>query len=96
MISVGVKDLKNQLSRYLQFVKNGERVIITEHNRIIAELSLPKSEQKENSVQEQLEKLKAEGKVVLAKRNISLAQLPSASPRVEWKEIYSSTREDRY
>jgi prevent-host-death family protein len=39
MITVGVKDLKNQLSQYLQYVKHGEKIVITEHNRVIAEIS---------------------------------------------------------
>ncbi len=88
--------MKNQLSQYLQFVKSGERVIITEHNKIIAELSLPRTESKESSVEQELQKLKDSGKVILAKRNISLAQLPSSSVEVDWKGIYSSSREDRY
>ena len=42
MIAVGIRDLKNQLSQYLKHVKMGERVLITEHNKVIAEISLPK------------------------------------------------------
>jgi prevent-host-death family protein len=44
MLMVGVRDLKNQLSQYLQYVKDGEKVIITEHNKIIAEISVPVQE----------------------------------------------------
>lgn len=44
MIAVGVRDLKNQLSQYLQYVKRGERVYITEYNKVISEISLPKEE----------------------------------------------------
>ena len=44
MITVGIRDLKNQLSLYLQYVKNGEKVIITEHNKVIAEISIPEKE----------------------------------------------------
>ena len=44
MITVGVRDLKNQLSQYLQYVKRGEKIIITEHNRVIAEISSPSNE----------------------------------------------------
>jgi antitoxin (DNA-binding transcriptional repressor) of toxin-antitoxin stability system len=43
MIAVGVKGLKNQLSQYLQYVKDGEKIIITEHNRIIAEIIVPEN-----------------------------------------------------
>jgi len=38
MITVGIKDLKNQLSRYLSFVKKGEDVLITERDKVIARI----------------------------------------------------------
>ncbi len=96
MISVGVRDLKNQLSQYLQYVKSGERVIITEHNRIIAELSLPREETTTVSIEEELERLSSMGKVILAARNGSVTKLPKTTTDLDWKEIYSATREDRF
>jgi len=63
MIAVGVRDLKNQLSQYLQYVKHGEKVFITEHNRVIAEISLPKEEISNTDVEIELEKLTATGKI---------------------------------
>jgi prevent-host-death family protein len=65
MITVGVRDLKNQLSQYLRYVKDGEKVIVTEHNRIIAEIIVP--EKKNTSIEEKFEQLKREGKMILAK-----------------------------
>ena len=56
MIAVGVRDLKNQLSQYLQYVKHGEKVFITEHNRVIAEISLPKEELSNTDIEIELEK----------------------------------------
>jgi prevent-host-death family protein len=41
MTSVGVRELKGQLSRYLKRVKRGERLAITERGRLIAVLSAP-------------------------------------------------------
>lgn len=38
-IEVGVRDLKNNLSRYLDRVQGGEEVIVTEHGRPVARLS---------------------------------------------------------
>lgn len=38
MISVGIKDLKNQLSRYLSFVKQGEDVLITDRGKAVARI----------------------------------------------------------
>lgn len=37
--SVGVRELKNQLSRYLDRVKAGEEITVTEHGRPIARLT---------------------------------------------------------
>lgn len=96
MISVGVRDLKNQLSRYLQYVKKGERVVITEHKRIIAELSPPREETSLVSVEEKLKHLSSEGKVVLADRNRSIAQIPETSPDLNWRDIYTAVREDSF
>lgn len=36
---VGVRDLKNNLSRFLDRVKRGEEIIVTEHGRPVARLS---------------------------------------------------------
>ncbi|MGI8591141.1 MAG: type II toxin-antitoxin system Phd/YefM family antitoxin, partial [Nakamurella sp.] len=36
---VGVRDLKNRLSAYLDLVKSGQDIVVTEHGRPIARLS---------------------------------------------------------
>ena len=92
---MGVKDLKNQLSQYLQYVKNGERVIITEHNKIIAEISVPKNEVKSSTLEEKLEMLSKEGSIITAKRNKSCVDLPEIKEKLDWKSIYNEIREDR-
>jgi antitoxin (DNA-binding transcriptional repressor) of toxin-antitoxin stability system len=38
MISIGVRDLKNQLSHFLRRVQAGESVLVTDHGRVVAEL----------------------------------------------------------
>ncbi|MBW1863183.1 MAG: type II toxin-antitoxin system prevent-host-death family antitoxin [Deltaproteobacteria bacterium] len=38
MITAGIRDLKNQLSRYLSFVKRGEDVLVTERGKVIARI----------------------------------------------------------
>jgi len=74
MITVGVRDLKNQLSQYLQYIKRGEKIIITEHNRVIAEISSPLKEVLDTDVQIILEKLTAEGKLIKAKKTLLFNQ----------------------
>ncbi len=93
MITVGVRDLKNQLSQYLQYVKNGEKVVITEHNRVIAEISSPSKEVSNTDVEIELEKLAAAGKLIKAKRNNSI-QLKAETPSgIDWISVYKENRE---
>ena len=41
MRAVGIRELKNRLSEYLRQVQNGERVLVTDRGRVIAELRPP-------------------------------------------------------
>ena len=41
MISVGVRELKNRLSRYLRMVRAGEEILITDRGEAVAELRQP-------------------------------------------------------
>ena len=41
MISTGIRDLKNNLSRYVRRVEAGERIAVTDRGRVIAELVPP-------------------------------------------------------
>ena len=95
MVTVGVRDLKNQLSLYLQYVKEGEKVIITEHNKIIAQISVPPKEKKLVSIEEQLRKSSKEGHIILAKRSNSCVKLPKITEKLNWESVYNEIRADR-
>lgn len=41
MKSVGIRELKNKLSKYLKLVKDGEVIIVTDRNEIVAEIKQP-------------------------------------------------------
>ena len=41
MISAGIRELKNNLSQYVRRIESGERVAVTAHGRVIAELGPP-------------------------------------------------------
>lgn len=41
MTARGIRELKNNLSRYIRRVESGERIAITAHGRIVAELVPP-------------------------------------------------------
>ena len=71
MRSVNVARLKNQLSKYLSFAKNGEEIVIRERNLPVAKL-VPFSAG-DASDEELL--LVAQGKMRLPKVKLSLKQL---------------------
>jgi prevent-host-death family protein len=97
MLTVGVRDLKNQLSQYLQYVKNGEKVVVTEHNKIIAKIIVPEKNDGEgvSSVEKKLEQLSKEGEIILAKRNKSYVKIPETKEKLDWETIYNEVRADR-
>ena len=41
MRSVGIKNLKNRLSEYVRIAASGETVLVTERDRVVAELGPP-------------------------------------------------------
>jgi prevent-host-death family protein len=96
MLTVAVNELQNQLSRYLQFVKNGERVLITERNMVIAEISSRKELEEESlSINEKFRQLHNAGEMILAKRNTSCAKIPATKEKLDWKSVYNDVRADR-
>jgi prevent-host-death family protein len=66
MVSTGVRELKNNLSKYLDYVKKGEVVLVTERGRPIARLI--KEQPSERSLGETLEPLIAKGLVRIPRR----------------------------
>jgi prevent-host-death family protein len=61
MTEVGVRELRNNLSRYLAQVRGGDEVVVTDHGRAVARI-LPIGGQRV------LDRLIAEGRVTPAKR----------------------------
>ncbi len=40
-MEAGIRDLKDNLSRYIRRIEAGERVVVTAHGRVVAELVRP-------------------------------------------------------
>ena len=66
MKAVAVKELKNRLSSYLRDVREGEVVLVTDPGRVIAELRQPSSGTPLTGHDLALERLAADGLLVLA------------------------------
>lgn len=43
MRSIGIKVLKNKLSEYVRLAAGGETILVTDHDRVVAELVPPRS-----------------------------------------------------
>ena len=41
MVSTGIRELKNNLSRYIRRIKAGKRIAVTAHGRVVAEIVPP-------------------------------------------------------
>jgi prevent-host-death family protein len=68
MITAGIKELKNQLSRYIALVKKGGDVLITERGRIIARVV--KENSRLSSLRQALQLLVLKGQVIMPTREI--------------------------
>ena len=61
MSTVGVRELKNRLTRYLSQTKQGEEIVVTERGKPIALLMPIKSAKRAASLDARLAKLAAQG-----------------------------------
>jgi prevent-host-death family protein len=68
MITAGIKELKNQLSRYIELVKKGDDVLVTERGRIIARVV--KENSRSSSLRQALQLLVLKGQVIMPTREI--------------------------
>jgi prevent-host-death family protein len=68
MKTVGSRELKNRLGRYLTLVRRGETIIVTDRGKAVAHLTPPISEEEQpNGLDTILRRLEAEGHLRLAK-----------------------------
>jgi antitoxin (DNA-binding transcriptional repressor) of toxin-antitoxin stability system len=97
MISVGIRELKTHLSQYIDLVKQGENVLITEHNKVVAELKFPEPESSTVSENHKiLEKLVDEGKIIPPKRKREIIS-PIEKIKInqkEWWHLYQESKEN--
>ena len=68
MISTGIKELKNNLSRYLSQVKKGEDILVTERGKAIARII--KEDSKDLHLREALSPLVVKGLVKLPSQKL--------------------------
>jgi prevent-host-death family protein len=93
MSTVGVRELRQNLSIYLDRVKEGESLQVTEFGRAVALLTpLPKKDM------DVLERLVAEGKATPPTKSLKNIRLPKPGPAglPRSEDILDELREDRF
>lgn len=94
--TVGVKALKDRLSEYLRLVKAGTRVLVTEHENVIAEIVLPDPSSHHQKQTDVLDEWVRAGRITLGKGpRKKLKRLGFNSPEGTSKESLDWTRGDR-
>jgi antitoxin (DNA-binding transcriptional repressor) of toxin-antitoxin stability system len=81
MKAVAVKELKNRLSSYLREVRDGEVVLVTDRGRVVAELRQPSSGVPLSAHDRVLDRLSAEGVLVVGLPQDARAYRPSPLQR---------------
>jgi prevent-host-death family protein len=92
MISVGVRQLKNSLTRYLRLVDQGQALLVTNRNRVVAVLKKP-DRNSAPTLEEKLAALVAEGKLLPAAKPGPFK--PFKPVRVKGQPVSKAIIEDR-
>ena len=92
MISVGVRQLKNGLTRYLRLVDQGHAVLVMNRNRAVAVVKKPDLDSSP-TLEERVAALVAEGRLLRAEK---AGPFPPFKPvRVKGKPVSRLIMEDR-
>lgn len=93
MEAIGIRELRQNLSVYVNRVKDGETLQVTEHGRVVALLTpLPAK------TMNVLERLVADGKAIAPTKSLRNLRLPKPGPPglPSSEDIISEMREERY
>lgn len=93
MHAVGLKVLKNQLSEYVRLAASGETVLVTDRDRVVAELVPPRPERSPILADVLLADAVRQGWI--RPPALLSATVPSPSPVARWEEIARELDEDR-
>lgn len=98
---MGIRELKNNLSRYLRRVQVGERVLITDRGRLVAELRLPESDGDiDQPHMAKYNRLVREGVIRPGSGGDPFARIPAGGivqlPPGTWQEWLEWSREDKW
>ena len=93
MRTVGLKTLKNKLSEYIRAAAAGETVLVTDRNRVVAEIVPPRAAADASPVERKMAELIRHGLVRPAIR--PLKGPPPRRPIVSFDELMREIEADR-
>jgi antitoxin (DNA-binding transcriptional repressor) of toxin-antitoxin stability system len=93
MRSVGIKLLKNKLSEYIRLAAGGETVLVTDRDRVVAELG-PPAPDRGPSVSDAL-LLDAVRQGWIRPPLSAATEMPARKPAMKLREIMADLNEDR-
>lgn len=91
--TVGVRDLKNSLSRWLRLVQGGESVIVVDHGRPVAVLSAVAKQGTARSMADHVAGLAARGLLILGRARKRIR--PRRPPKVDLSGAVDDGRGER-
>jgi prevent-host-death family protein len=93
MRAVGLKTLKNKLSEYVRLAARGETVLVTDRDRVVAELVPPRVERAPLLADAQLAEAVRKG--WLRPPALSATSTPSRLPVATLRELLAELSDDR-
>ena len=92
MRSVGIKALKNKLSEYVRAAAAGETILVTDRDRVVAELVPPQADRKAERDDEFIARGVREGWLTPA---TEFGPMPPRKPVMSHEELMRGLDEDR-
>jgi antitoxin (DNA-binding transcriptional repressor) of toxin-antitoxin stability system len=93
MRAVGLKILKNKLSEYVRLAAGGETILVTDRDRVVAELVPPREGRSPDVADAVLAELVRKGWVTPAARPLMAA--PSRAPVAPLERLMREIKQDR-
>jgi antitoxin (DNA-binding transcriptional repressor) of toxin-antitoxin stability system len=93
MRAVGIKVLKNKLSEYVRLAASGETVLVTDRERVVAELVPPQANRASSSAEALLNDMVARG--LVTPPTMPGRGLPPRKPVMSFEQLMTDLQQDR-
>jgi prevent-host-death family protein len=90
---VGIRDLRDSLSRWIEKVKAGDQVVVTDHGRPVAMLTPPPTSHRNETEEEFITRMLAEGRLLGGRGRLEPRE-PIIGPEVDLEGAILEDREE--